>query len=73
MLTEWYDKGGPQNRPENYDVKSWIFLLQYLKDYCVVNTDSLQTIWHQRRPWRELMEIIIEPCVDLDEAVALYR
>ena len=22
MLKEWYDKGGPQNRPENYDVKS---------------------------------------------------
>ena len=21
MLTEWYDKGGPQNRPERYDVK----------------------------------------------------
>ena len=20
MLTEWYDKGGPQNRPEGYDV-----------------------------------------------------
>ena len=26
MLKEWYDKGGPQNRPEGYDVKSWIFL-----------------------------------------------
>ena len=24
MLKEWYDKGGPQNRPEDYDVKSWI-------------------------------------------------
>ena len=20
MLKEWYDKGGPQNRPEGYDV-----------------------------------------------------
>ena len=28
MLTEWYDKGGLQNRPENYDVKSWISLPQ---------------------------------------------
>jgi len=22
MLKEWYDKGGSQNRPEGYDVKS---------------------------------------------------
>ena len=29
MLKEWYDKGGPQNRPEGYDVKSWIFLPQH--------------------------------------------
>ena len=29
MLTQWYDKGGPQNRPENYEVKSWIFLPQH--------------------------------------------
>ena len=73
MLTEWYYKGGPQNRPDNYDVKSWIFLPQHGKGYSVVDTDSLETIWRQWRPWRELMEIIIEPCVDLDEAVALYR
>ena len=29
MLKEWYDKGGSQNRPEGYDVKSWIFLPQH--------------------------------------------
>ncbi len=89
MLTEWYDKGGPQNRPENYDVKSWIFLPQHGPEnydvkswiflpqhgngYSVVDTDSLETIWRQWRPWRELMEITIEPCADLDEVVALYR
>ena len=37
MLTEWYDKGGPQNRPEGYDVKSRIFLPQHGNDYSVVN------------------------------------
>ena len=73
MLTEWYDKGGPQNRPEGYDVKSWIFLPQHGNGYSVVDTDSLETIWRQWRPWRELMEITIEPCADLDEAVALFR
>ena len=62
-----------QNRPENYEVKSWIFLPQHGNGYSVVDTDSLETIWHQWRPWRELMEITIEPCVGLDEAVALYR
>ena len=73
MLTEWYDKGGPQNRPKNYDVKSWIFLPQHGNGYSVVNADSLETIWRQWRPWRELMEITIETCADLDETVALYR
>ena len=73
MLTEWYDKGGPQNRPEGYDVRSWIFLPQHGKGYSVVNADSLETIWRQWRPWRQLMEINIEPCADLDEIVALYR
>ena len=28
LLKEWYDEGGPKNRPEGYDVKSWI---SYLK------------------------------------------
>ena len=73
MLTEWYDKGGQQNRPENYDVKSWIFLPQHGNGYSVVDTDSLETIWRQWRPWRDLMEITIEPCADLDEAVALFN
>ena len=45
MLKEWYDKGGPQNRPEGYDVKSWIFLPQHGNGYSVVDTDSLQTTW----------------------------
>ena len=73
MLTEWNDKGGPQNRPDNYYVKSWICLPQLGNGYSVEDTDSLETIQRQWRPWRELMEITVEPCTDLDEAVALYR
>ncbi|ABM72479.1 Hypothetical protein P9515_12721 [Prochlorococcus marinus str. MIT 9515] len=73
MLTEWYDKGGPQNRPKGYDVKSWVFLPQRGKGYSVVNSNSLEIIWKQWRPWKNLMEITIEPCADLDETVALYR
>ena len=35
-------------------------------------TDSLETIWKQWSPWRELLEFTIEPCADLDQTVALY-
>ena len=42
MLTEWYDKGGPQNRPEGYEVKSWIFLPQHGNGFSVVDADSLK-------------------------------
>ncbi len=55
MLTEWYDKGGPQNRPDNYDVKSWIFLPQHGNGYSVVDTDSLETIWRQ---WRSNINLV---------------
>ena len=72
MLKEWYDKGGPQNRPDGYNVKSWIFLPQHGSGYSVVDADSLETIWKQWRPWRELLEFTIEPCADLDQTVALY-
>ena len=40
MLNEWYDDRGPQNRPEGYDVQSWIFLPQDGNCYSVVDTDS---------------------------------
>ena len=41
MLKEWYDKGGPQNRPEGYDVKSWIFLPQHGNGYsCLLYTSD---------------------------------
>ena len=73
MLIEWYDKGGPENRPEGYDVKSWVFLPQHGNGYSVVNSDSLEIIWKQWRPWKNLMEITIEPCADLDGTVDLYR
>ena len=49
------------------------FLPQHGNGYSVVDTDFLETFWRQWRPWRELMEINIETCVDLDDAVALYR
>ena len=45
MLKEWYDKGGPQNRPEDNGIQSWIFLPQYGNGYSVVDADSLETIW----------------------------
>ena len=43
MLKEWYEKGEPQNRPEGYDVKSWIFLPQHGNGYSVVDVDSLES------------------------------
>ena len=73
MLTEWYDKGGPQNRPDGYKVKSWIFFPQHGNSHSIVNVDSLETICRKWRRWRELMEISIEPCADFDEIVDLYR
>ena len=73
VLTKWYDKVGPHNRPEGDEVKSWIFLPQNGNRYSVVNADSLETIWRQWLPCRELMEITIEPSADLNEKVALYR
>ena len=41
-------------------------------EYMFVDTDSLDTIWKQWSPWRELLEFTIEPCADLDQTVALY-
>ena len=72
MLREWYDKGGSQNRPEGYEVKSWIFLPQYGNGYSVVDADSLEIILKQWSPWRELLEFTIEHYADLDQTVALY-
>ena len=73
MLLDWYDKGGPSNRPEGYNVKSWIFLPQNGSGYSVVSTDSLETIWRQWRPWREFMDINIQPCADLEDTINLFR
>ncbi len=70
ILEEWNDKGGEQNRPESYDVKSWIFLLQHGNGYSFV--DALETIWKQWSPWRELLEFTIEPCANFDQTEALY-
>ena len=28
MLVDWYEGGGPQNRPDGYEVHSWIFMHQ---------------------------------------------
>ena len=72
MLKEWYENGGPQNRPEGFDVQSWIFLSQHGTGYSVADSDSLETIWRQWKPRRELLEFTIEPCSDLDQTVGLY-
>ena len=63
---------GPQNRPEGYDVKSWISLPQHGNGYSVVDADSLENIWKKWSPWWELLEFTIEPCTGLDQTVALY-
>ena len=72
MLKEWYNNGGPQNRPEGYDVQSWIFLPQNGNNYSDVNADYLETIWRKWQPWRELLEFTIGSCADLDQTIALY-
>ncbi len=43
MLKECYEKGGPQNRPEDCVVKSWIFSPQHGNGYSVVDAYSLET------------------------------
>ena len=48
------------------------FLPQSGNGYSVVDADSLETIWEQWSPWRELLEFTIEPCADLDQTVVLY-
>ena len=62
MLKEWYEKGGPQNRPEGYDVKSWIFLPQHGNGYSVVDADSLETIWKRgvfgENYWNLLLNLV---------------
>ena len=73
MLINWYESGGPQNRPENYEVHSWIFMVQNGIGHSVVSADSLETIWKQWHPWRRLMDISIQPCMDLDETVGLFK
>ena len=46
------------------------FLPQHGNGYSVVDEFFSGSV---NEPWRELMEITIEPCADLDEVVALYR
>ena len=73
MLVEWYESGGPQNRPENYEVHSWIFIIQNGIGYSVVSSDSLETIWKQWHPWSHLMDIEIQPCLNLEETVSIFN
>jgi len=73
MLVEWYEAGGPENRPDGYNVDSWIFLPQNGKGFSVVTADSLETIWRQWRPWRLFMDITIEPCADLEETIEFFK
>tara|TARA_B100000212_G_scaffold11335_1_gene8229 strand:- start:88 stop:381 length:294 start_codon:yes stop_codon:yes gene_type:complete len=73
MLIEWYESKGPEKRPSNYIVHSWIFMIQNGVGHSVVSSDSLDTIWQQWNPWSHLMEIKIEPCLDLKETVSLFK
>ena len=73
MLIEWYESKGPHKRPSNYIVHSWIFMIQNGIGHSVVSSDSLETIWLQWNPWSHLMKITIEPCLDLDETVSLFK
>ena len=41
--------------------------------HSVVSADSLETIWKQWHPWRRIMDINIQPCMDLDETVGLFK
>ncbi len=65
-------KEGQRIEEKGYDVKSFIFLPQYGNGYYVVDADSLETIWKQWSPWRELYEFTVEPRADLDQTVTLY-
>ena len=58
MLINWYESGGPQNRPENYEVHSWIFMVQNGIGHSVVSADTLETIWKQWHPWRRLWILV---------------
>ena len=50
-----------------------IFMIQNGIGHSVVSADSLETIWKQWHPWRRLMDINIQPCLDLDETVSLFK
>ena len=28
ILVQWYESGGVENRPETYEVQSWVFMIQ---------------------------------------------
>ena len=59
MLRDLQEKEGPQNRPDVYDVNSWVVLPQHGKGYYVVNMYSLETNWSQWRAYKKLMEVTI--------------
>ena len=73
MLVKWYETGGVENRPDTYEVHSWVFMIQNGIGHCVVKADSLETIWQLWHPWRKLMDISIQPCSDLEETIALIK
>ena len=62
-----------ENRPETYEVHSWVFMIQNGTGHCVVRADSLDTIWKLWHPWRKLMDISIQPCLDLEETISLIK
>ena len=61
MLVDWYVSEGIENRPETYEVYSWLFMIQNCVRNCVVRADSLEMIWKLWNPYRNLMDMIIQP------------
>ena len=55
MLINWYESGGPQNRPENYEVHSWIFMVQNGIGHSVVSALSCVFYTPNRKALKELI------------------
>ena len=73
MLVKWYETGGVENRPDTYEVQSCVFMIHNGTGHCVVRADYLNTIWKPWHPWRKLMDISIQPCLDMEETISLIK
>ena len=53
MLGKWYEIGGVENRPETYEVHSWVFMIHIGTGHCVIRADSVDKIWKLWNPLRK--------------------